>query len=271
MRVILHRKLAIPLILIFLSLVIATIDFRRGIASPAFTLSFFSPIQQRITTSVQWFLNIRERVFMRFDLVAEREKLIRDIELLQFQVAMLEEVRLENIRLKRLLQFKEREEFSELLGRTVSARVIGRDPVNWYQALFIDRGKDDGVTAGMPVINYEGIVGYISEVGFSTAKVRLILSNDVSVGAIVQRIRAEGVVTGKGGATRLCKMIYLPIDADIREEDIVVSSGVGGKYPSGIRLGSVLSVVKEDYFQRAIIFPAVDFSKLEEVLVLKEK
>jgi len=266
----LHRKLAIPLILIFLSLVIATIDFRRGIASPGFTLSFFSPIQQSITTSMQWFLNIRERVFIRFD-VDEREKLIRDIGLLESQVARLEEARLENIRLRKLLQFKEGEEFSELLGRTVGARVIGRDPVSWYQALFIDRGKEDGVTAGMPVINYEGIVGYVSQVGLGAAKVRLILSSDVFVGAIVQRIRAGGVVTGKGGATGLCEMIYLPLDADIREGDIVVSSGVGGKYPSGIRLGSVLSVVKEDHFQRALIFPAVYFSKLEVVLVLNEK
>ncbi len=255
----------------FLSLVIATIDFRRGIAPSAFTLSFFSPIQQRITSSMQWFLNIREGVFMRLDMAREREKLIKDIELLESQVVGLEEAKLENIRLRRLLQFKEREEFGELLERTVGAIVIGRDPVSWHEALFIDRGIEDGIAAGMPVINYEGIVGYISQVGFGAAKVRLILSSDVSVGAIVQRTRTAGVVIGKGGATGLCEMIYLPIDADIKEGDIVVSSGVGEKYPPGIKLGSVLSVVKEDYFQRALIFPAVDFSKLEEVLVLKEK
>jgi rod shape-determining protein MreC len=220
---------------------------------------------------MQWFLNIREGVFMRLDMAREREKLIKDIELLESQVVGLEEAKLENIRLRRLLQFKEREEFGELLERTVGAIVIGRDPVSWHEALFIDRGIEDGIAAGMPVINYEGIVGYISQVGFGAAKVRLILSSDVSVGAIVQRTRTAGVVIGKGGATGLCEMIYLPIDADIKEGDIVVSSGVGEKYPPGIKLGSVLSVVKEDYFQRALIFPAVDFSKLEEVLVLKEK
>ena len=266
-----HRKLAIPLILAFLSLVIATIDFRRGIASSAFILSFFSPIQRGIASSVQRLLNIEEGVFMRFEEVREREKLIEDIELLESRITKLEEARLENIRLRRLLQFKEREEFNELLGRTVGARVIGRDPVSWHQALFIDRGGEDGVAVGMPVINYEGIVGYLGQVGLGAAEVRLILSSDVSVGAIVQRTRAAGVVMGKGGATGLCEMIYLPMDADIREGDIIVSSGVGEKYPPGIKLGSVLSIVKDDYFQRAIILPAVDFSKLEEVLVLKEK
>ena len=205
---------------------------------------------------------------MRFDNAREREKLIRDIGLLESWVTRLEEARLENIRLRKLLQFKEREDFNELLERTVGARVIGRDPVSWHQALFIDRGAEDGVAVGMPVINHEGIVGYLSQVGLSAAKVRLILSSDIFVGAIVQRTRVAGVVMGKGGATGLCEMMYLPIDADIREGDIIVSSGVGEKYPSGIRLGSVLSVVKEDYFQRAIILPVVDFSRLEEVLVL---
>jgi rod shape-determining protein MreC len=257
--------------LVFLSLVIATIDFRGKVAYPSFALSFFSPIQQGIASSMQWLSNIRERVFVRFDLVDEREKLIKNIELLESRVAMLEEAKLENIRLRKLLQFKEREEFSELLERTIGARVIARDPVSWHQALFVDRGIEDGLAVGMPVINYEGIVGYISQVWLGTAKVRLVLSSDVFVGAIVQRTRVAGVITGKGGATGLCEMIYLPIDADIKEGDIIVSSGVGGKYPSGIRLGTVLSVVREDYFQRAIILPAVDFSRLEEVLVLKEK
>ncbi len=261
-----YRKLTVPLTLIFLSLVIATIDFRREIAFPAFTLSFFSPIQRGIAFSAEWLRNVFSPEEIR-----EQEELIKKIEFLESQITRLEEERLENIRLRRLLQFKEREEFSELLGRAIGARVIGRNPRSWHQTLFIDRGKEDGIAAGMPVISYEGIAGYLSEVGLGVAEVRLILCSDVSVGAIVQRNRAAGIVTGKGGATGLCEMIYLPLDADVREGDIVISSGAGGKYPPGIKLGSVLSITKEDYFQRAVILPAVDFSRLEEVLVLKER
>ncbi|MCD5401055.1 rod shape-determining protein MreC, partial [candidate division NPL-UPA2 bacterium] len=186
---------------------------------------------------------------------------------LRAKITELEEERLENQRLRRLLAFRERISFEELLVESVGAKVIGRDPTNWHRIVTIDKGRSEGIQRGMPVITAEGIVGYVSKAARNASQVRLILDGAASVGGLVQRSREFGVVRGRG--SNLYEMAYLSPEADIKEGDLIISSGLGGKYPAGLRIGKVVSVKRKGYLQKAEVLPAVDFSRLEEVLVLK--
>lgn len=258
-----YKKALIPGILIFLSFLILTLRSASESSSGAF-LSLLAPLQRTLTSGWNRLAGFKEKLSADVNENSLREEINR----LRAKITELEEERLENQRLRQLLSFKERKSFAELLAVSVGAKVIGREPTNWYQTVVIDKGKIEGIQKGMPVITAEGVVGYISEVTRNTSRVQLILDRAASVGGLVQRSRENGVVRGKGD--NLLEMIYLFPGADIQEGDLIISSGLGGKYPSGLRIGKVVSLKKEGYLQKAEILPAVDFSRLEEVLVLKK-
>jgi len=226
-------------------------------------LSLLAPFQSALTSGWNRLVSFKEKLSTDSD----REILQKEINRLRAKITESEEERLENQRLRQLLAFKERKSFEELLAESVGAKVIGREPTNWYRIVTIDKGRNEGIQKGMPVITVEGIVGCISEVTRNASQVRLILDRSASVGGLVQRSRENGVVRGKG--TNLCEMVYLPPNADIKEDDLIISSGLGDIYPAGLRIGKVVSVKKESYLQKAQVLPVVDFSRLEEVLVLK--
>ena len=258
-----HKKALIPGILIFSSFLILTLRSASESLSGAF-LSLLAPFQRTLTSGWDRLAGFKEKLSAD----ANEDSLQEDINRLRAKITELEEERLENQRLRQLLSFKERKSFEGLLAVSVGAKVIGREPTNWYQMVTIDKGKREGIQKGMPVITAEGIVGYISEVARNASRVRLILDGAASVGGLVQRSRESGVVKGRGDS--LCEMIYLFPRADIKKGDLIISSGLGGKYPSGLRIGKVVSLKREGYLQKAEVLPAVDFSRLEEVLVLKK-
>lgn len=258
-----HRKALVPALLIFLSFIILTLNSTRKSSTNVF-ISLLAPFQNKLTSAWNRLAGFREK----FSADSDKESLEDEIGRLRTKTTELEEERLENQRLRRLLAFRERKPFEGLLAGGVGAKVIGREPTNWYRIVTIDKGRNEGIQKGMPVITAEGIVGYISEVAGNASRVRLILDGAASVGGLVQRSRENGVVRGRG--TGLCEMVYLSPRADIKEGDLIISSGLGGRYPSGLRIGKVVSVKRESYLQKAEVLPAVDFSRLEEVLVLKK-
>ena len=176
-----------------------------------------------LTSGQNRLAEVKENLFAKSNEKALREEINR----LKAEITELEEERLENQRLRRLLAFKERKPFEELLSGSVGAKVVGREPTNWYRIVTIDKGRNEGVQKGMPVITAEGIVGWISEVAEDVSHVKLILDGTASVGALVQRSRENGVVRGNG--TNLCEMVYLPPRADIKKDDLIISSGLGGR------------------------------------------
>lgn len=176
----------------------------------------------------------------------------------------LAEVFQENIRLRKLLAFKE--SFSYEL---VPAQVIGRDPTNWFNTLLINRGSNSGIEKNMAVITPQGLVGRLMEVAPLWSRVLLILDQRSSVAALVQRSRVQGVVEG---GWKLCHMNYLGPEADIREGDLIVTSGLeGGFFPKGLLIGEVtrISQVHSGLLLSAEVEPQAEFAKLEEVLVIK--
>ena len=194
---------------------------------------------------------------------ADNQRLRREIEYLRGQNNQLREAAAAGQRLAGLLDFKERS-----WPQTIAARVIGRDSTNWYRGLLLDKGERDGIRPDMGVITPGGMVGRVVKATTVSSVVLLLTDPNTAVTGLIQRTRDEGMVTGTPRG-RL-RMKYIPLLSAVREGDMVVTSGLVGQFPKGLLIGVVKRIEKteEDLFQSAELFPAVDFSKLEEVLVL---
>jgi len=180
------------------------------------------------------------------------------------EVARLKEVEAENRRLRELLGLPDR------AGRPgVVARVIGRDIQNWNQSVLIDRGGADGVAREAAVISAGGLVGKVIEVAPRLSRVLLIIDPASGVGGVVQSSRSTGIV--EGTAAGGCVMKYLPRRIEISPGDTVVTSGLGGVYPPGILIGTIVAAreEKDGTYQNAELEPAARFDRLEWVMVLR--
>jgi rod shape-determining protein MreC len=182
----------------------------------------------------------------------------------QSKDALYQETLLEKERLRQLLEFR-----AQAALPVTGARIIGFDFSIWFKCAFLDKGTDDGIKYGMPVINAAGVVGRVIGCYPDYAKVLLLIDRSSAVDAIVQRNRLRGILEGIG-ANR-CYLRYVHKSEDIQVGDVILASGLGGTYPRGMILGSVTAVDKKvpGIFQEIEVKPAVDFTRLEEVLVVK--
>lgn len=197
------------------------------------------------------------------ELRSENKILRENIENLEKGLLNLQELRLENERLKQLLGFSKSGK-----RKVVPAMVIARDPLGLRDAIIIDKGKRHNVRKDMVVISGNGLVGRVRESGWGIARVLLITDRDSVVSGIVQRTRHEGAVVGMGS---VLIMKYLDLNCDVEEGDKVISSGFGGVFEKGILIGEVVSVDKDvsGLYLNATIKPEVDMLRLEEVLVIR--
>ena len=178
------------------------------------------------------------------------------------------EYKAENERLKRLLDFADKQAPVRLLVAQVVA--VGASPHS--HSLRIARGSDDGVVKGAPVISFDGVVGTIAQTTGSYADVQLITSPTSAVPAISERTRARSTVKGVGDI-RKCKLFYALRTDDLQENDSLVTAPVPGFFPKGMRIGKVVEVEKkpQGMFVGADVVPAVDFSRLDEVMVVLQQ
>ncbi len=150
---------------------------------------------------------------------------------------------------------------------SISADIIGKDSSLWTHTLIINRGAQDGLKNGMPVIDADGIVGQIVDTSPHYAKVLLAIDPNSAIDVLIQRSRKQGILKGTGDGFELQ---YVQKSVDIREGDVAITSGFGDLFPKGLMAGVVSKVVKSrrGMFQKIAITPAVDFQKLETVVVL---
>ena len=202
-----------------------------------------------------------------FDLVGARQE---NLQLRQ----TLEEYRQKEVRYQEAQQALTRLEGLLELKRQVAlpvigARVIAYDPSLWSRCALIDQGKAQGVKNGLAVLAPEGIVGRVVETYPQYAKVMLIVDRKSGADAMVQRSRVRGILQGKGG--NRCSLDFVPKNADVQVDDLVLASGLGGIYPKGLVFGKVSQANKKNpgVFQEIEVTPTVDLSTLEEVLVTK--
>jgi rod shape-determining protein MreC len=153
-------------------------------------------------------------------------------------------------------------------NRYEAANVIGRDPSAFLSYIVIDLGSDAGLARDMPVVTNQGLVGVIVELNCCAAKVRLVTDPDSAVNARLQASRDEGVAVGRFGGG--LELDFLSQQAVVAPGDRVLTSGLGGKFPEGLVIGTVSAVQRQDYevLQRAILTPGVDFNRLEIVLII---
>jgi len=163
---------------------------------------------------------------------------------------------------------------AEVVGREACetfpcGEVVGADTNPYLRYVTINVGSLEGIEVGMPVVsNGPGLVGRVAQVGPRAAQVQLLIDSDSAVAALLQTSRVTGLVAGQPDGT--LRMEYLPQEETISVGDIVLTSGLGGFMPKGLVIGQVTEVQQMDYalFQAAVVRPAVDFSRLELVLVL---
>lgn len=189
-------------------------------------------------------------------LLEENRKLLNTI-------ANFRETQQENIRLRKLLKFEE-----SFKTESVLARVIAKDVTAEFRTIRINRGENSGIRKNMAVVTNEGIVGRVLRTTPNTADIVTILDPLSAVDAIDQRSRARGVIEGLTDEN--CQLRYTLRTDDIQPGDILISSGLGGIFPKAVPVGIVSKVRRKPFgiTQEVEVRPSVDFSKLEEVMVV---
>ncbi|MGA9398097.1 MAG: rod shape-determining protein MreC [Anaerolineaceae bacterium] len=150
----------------------------------------------------------------------------------------------------------------------VAASVIGRDPSPFMQYILIDKGSNDGIRRGMPVVTQQGLVGRVDAVTANAARVMLITDQNSSVNVRLQTTQSEAVL--HGSQTSDLTVENLPQDIQIVEGDLVLTSSIGGTYPANIFVGQIQTIHKAEgqLFQTASMQPVVSFNALQAVLII---
>lgn len=175
----------------------------------------------------------------------------------------LREAEIENLRLRRLLEFEAASWF-----RLEAAAVLARDAGRYGRSLKISKGRAAGLRENMPVVNHEGLVGKVIEVDAGSSFVQILQDPDCRVSALVQRTRVAGIMAWDPGEG--ARLLDVPHHADVEVGDLIVTSGLGEIFPKGILIGRVERVAYEQghLFRRIEVQPFVDFSHLEEVFIV---
>lgn len=196
----------------------------------------------------------------------ENKKLIAKIERLEHEKNKLIEAVSENERLRELLELK-----STRTDYITTAEVFARDPTNWFQILWINKGAENGIYKDMVAVTPSGLVGRIHRVLKDTASIILITDANSSVAVRFQSTRREGILEGYG--MNRCRVKYIPLDEDVKEGEMVITSGLDGIYPEGIQIGYVSKVAKkgQGLFQHIEVIPMQHLEKIEEVAILKSR
>ncbi len=260
------RRYGILLAVLLVSLLLLTIQTRgggTGRASELVTVAV-TPVQGLLVrihrSALDFWANYVEWKSVRRENTVLRE----ENEHLRVQALQAGETREENVRLRRLLVLRDR-----LPLATVSGEVIGREAGGWVRSLTVNRGRGDGIAQQTPVIVPDGLVGRVVQVHRAAAVVQLLNDPASTVGAVVQRTRTAGLVEGDAGGTVRFKFMARD-GASVTLGDLVVTSGLGTTFPKGLPVGRVVKVEDKGsaLFHFAVLAPAVDFSRVEEVLLV---
>lgn len=204
-------------------------------------------------------------------LQVENTDLRRQLSELSSRVAQVGELERENRNFRAMLDFKNRSEL-----KLVPAKVIERDPSNWWSSVLVDRGSADGITRDLPVLTVEGLVGKVIEVMQNNARVLLVVDENCKVSGWLKESGYYGIVQGNilsGGVGAQCRMLFVDRFASLKPNDKVYTSGLGGVFPKGILIGTVTSATaasdprKTTLYQGLYVSPAVDLARIDEVFI----
>lgn len=267
------KRLAAPLIVAFLILltIVSMLVDRRALAEggrelpwwQAIVLEVTAPIERVVSAPIdgtrQFFSDYVELLGVK----AENRRLERRIAEIESENLQFREALVSSGHLARVASMRDEIEIPML-----PAEIVGLDVAPWFRSVLVDRGESHGVHPGYPVVTHEGVVGLVTATSSHAAKTMLVLDRQSSVDALVQRSRARGMVRGVG-RDRL-EFEFVVRDSDVALGDAIVTSGLGGVYPKGLRIGRVSELADAGgrLTRIAVVTPAVDLGRLEQVFVL---
>lgn len=230
-----------------------------------------APFRAAFTSVADWF-NDKQAYYADIkELQKENAELKKQIAKMEEDIRQSQSDSEENARLRQLLNLRPQERGFDL----ESATIVERDSSNWTDSMTLNQGTDHGVALRDCVITAEGfLVGVVSEVGKNWCTILLITDTDTEMGALVYRTDAIGVAEGDFTlmSERQLKLSFLSADTQLINGDLIVTSGLGGYYPSGLVIGSVAEVKPDDSgaTQYAVLQPSAEFDILTEVFIIKD-
>ncbi len=231
--------------------------------------SLFLPLLGLAGSSQQWAGETGDALASRQELLRQNAALRRQNDQLRLQGMQGEETARENARLRQLFGWQQQQRWKVKL-----ARVVLREPANWWRTVEIDLGSRDGVRVNMPVLTPEGLVGRVSSVSLTGAQVTLLGDANCRVSSLVENETRDTGVIGASGPldSSLVEMGYLSRNANLKTGQAVVTSGLGGIFPKGIPIGKVVDSRAVEYglYTVARVKLAANLSALEEVWVMME-
>ena len=262
-----HREGLLLVILVGLSLITISRQLRAPTGETYFRRSVVtvtSPFQWGVTAVAGGVSDLWNSYLYFYGIKDENRRLTDEVNLLRTEV---QELREELFRVGRLEEFAAYRLETGLEGTV--ARVIGESPDPWTRTIVVNRGWEEGVRRGSPVVMPDGLVGRVTEVTKHSSIVRLILDRSSRVPVIVNRSRARAILEGENSGT--CQLKYLDRTQDVLVGDVIITSGLTGTYPRGIEVGSVSQVLKKSYglYQYAKVLPQASSRSFEDVLILK--
>jgi rod shape-determining protein MreC len=225
------------------------------------TFGSFAELQRGTMKSIDSVRSLWTGYVALRDVQAENEALKRELQTLQVQF---QQERAEAQRTDRFRQLLELRQRSGL--KTVASEVIAGPATLEFRDMTIDKGSSDGIGQDMAIISPAGVVGRVILTSPRASRVQMLIDRNAAAGAMIERTRAQGIVVGQGEVLR---MEYVPGTADVKQGDLVVTSGIDKIYPKGFVVGTVDVVNRgPGTYHDITVRPAVDFSRLEEVLVI---
>jgi rod shape-determining protein MreC len=226
-----------------------------------------APVQYAAATLARGISNLFGDYVYLVDVKEDNRSLASQKARLQEQVHKLEGYETENRRLRRLLDLKQ-----SLRADTVSAQVVGKDINEFFRVVRVslDRESRD-IGPNLPVVTPDGVVGTTLKASKDTVDVRLVVDAGSAVDVVVERTGARGIISGTADERKYaCKVQYVERTDQVEVGDRFITSGVGRRFPKGLPVATVTQVIKRDFgnFQEVAAAPTVDFSRLEEVLII---
>jgi rod shape-determining protein MreC len=260
-----YRTTLLTVCIVMVALLVYSTNLRHREKTTLFeraVLLLSSPMQSAVDFAWRGVRGHSERYLVLVDTEQENGRLREENRWLKAELEESAEVRLANERLRRLLEFKETIDLPVL-----PAQVIAMDAASWFRTVVIDKGTEHGLREGLAVVVAEGVVGRTVRCGPRQSRVLLVTDASSAVASLVQKNRARGISRGRGEDLNLEFVLH---QEEIEAGDLIVTSGSGGIFPKGLTIGRVMQVTRAEHslFQEVTVTPSVDFSRLEEVLVL---
>lgn len=261
-----HKMIWVALCIVLLAaLALSTFNGGQEEGAAGFMATVLLPVRSAMNSVGQFFGDM----FRTGELRAQIAGLVAENQLLQNENRQIEQLKLENQRLSKLLEYQT----THTQLSPVLAKVIARSPGGWFSEFKIDQGTNQGIAKDMAVVNEQGLIGRVTAVGPNWATVVSIIDSRSAVAVMVERTRDSGIVQGSytlGKQEDLCQLTSLPFDRDLVPGDRVITNGWDEIFPKGLYIGQVSQVSSGDGGEDFdIVTPAVDFAHIELVLVLR--